>query len=500
MVTGRRHSIREPRSGGRAAWLKRRPAPDWLLAAVLLAAFEPSAASTRYAYAYMHVTMPGHVLWAAAGAVMTLSLAGRRRYPATVWAVSTACAALLAAVIARADSFVSVPGFLPGIFGSPLAILPAPLVALYTVARTPRSPGRLALAGSLITLVPAMLWSLIPLSAPTRAHGLLTAPVLGTTTPYSDAGIAATALITAWILGTAIRARSLSEAEAAALRRAAAEAEKAEHDRAVAAEERARIARELHDIIAHHISVVTLQAGAARLLAESGRQPSPELLRGIEEAGRQAMAEIRHALGVIRSSRDGAAPQPGLARLPELAAQMSLAGLTVTIDGRADALPASLDLTAYRIVQEGLANVARHSAARTARVGFCRDSQALQITVADPGPSHAVASASRGRAGAAPARDGGGDALADPGGHGLIGLRERVSRYGGQFYAGPQPGGGFVLRVTLPVGDIPDDRPAVQAAPVLAGPAGSAPAGGQPVEPRAATIQPGVGPALRPGW
>jgi len=478
MVPGRLHSTRRPRSGGRAAWLRHRGrASDWLLAAMLFAAFEPSAASARYTYAHLHVTTPGHVLWASAGAVMTLSLAVRRRHPATVWAVSTACAVLLIAVIARDDSFVGVPGLLAGIFGSPLVILPAPLVALYTVARTPRSPGRLALTGSLITLVPAMLWSLIPLSAPTRAHGHLTAPVLGTSTPYSDAGITAAALVTAWVLGAAIRARSISEAEAAALRTAAAQAEKAQHDRAVAAEERARIARELHDITAHHISVVTLQAGAARLMAESGQQPSPELLRGIENAGRQAMAEIRHALGVIRSSPDGPAPQPGLARLPELAAQMSLAGLTITIDGHAGALPASLDLTAYRIVQEGLANVARHSAARTARLTFCRDSQALRITIADTGPAHARPGTrtSPSRSDAAPAHGGGDTAPAGPGGHGLIGLRERVSRYGGQLDASPQPGGGFLLRVTLPIRDDPDEGSAGQAAPALARPVTAAP-------------------------
>ena len=291
-----------------------------------------------------------------------------------------------------------------------------------------------------------MLWSLIPLTAPTRVRGLLTAPVLGMATPYVDAAVTVAALATAWVLGTSMRARSDSEAEAAALRAAAAEAERAEHDRAVAGQERARIARELHDITAHHISVVTLQAGAARLLAESGQQPSAELLRGIEDAGRLAMTEIRHALGVIRSGPDGAAPQPGLDRLPQLAAQMGLAGLAVTIDGQVGSLPGGLHLNAYRIVQEGLANVARHSAARTALVRFCRASDALHITITDAGPAR------------------GDTTLAGPGGHGLIGLRERVSRYGGQLDAGPQPGGGFALRVTLPVPDDPSARLAGQVA------------------------------------
>ena len=147
MVASTLHSGRRPRNGGRALPPKPRWPADWLLAAVLFAAFEPSAAGTRYTYAHVHVSTPEHVLWAAAGAAMTLPLALRRRHPAAVWVAATACALLLTAGIARYDSFVGVPGFLPGVFGSPLAILPAPLAALYTMARTARSrdcrsPGR----------------------------------------------------------------------------------------------------------------------------------------------------------------------------------------------------------------------------------------------------------------------------------------------------------------------------------------------------------------------
>jgi signal transduction histidine kinase len=195
------------------------------------------------------------------------------------------------------------------------------------------------------------------------------------------------------------------------------------------------------------------------------------------------MIEIRQALGVIRSTPDGAAPLPGLAKLPELAAQMGLAGLTVTIDGHAGTLPGGLDLTAYRIVQEGLTNIARHSAAHAARVELSRARGTLQITVADGGPA---------RSGPAT----GPAAPAGPGGHGLIGLRERVARYGGQLSSGPRPGGGFVLRAALPVRDPADD----DWLPETTGQTSDQPATGQPATPLpAASLQPRSTPALSEG-
>jgi signal transduction histidine kinase len=268
--------------------------------------------------------------------------------------------------------------------------------------------------------------------------------------PYSAqaAPLAAGVLVAVWGLGQARYNRSNSTAMEQA-RIAAEQAERAQHDRAVAAEERARIAAELHDITAHHISVVTLQAGAARMLAESGQQADPELLIGIETASRQAMAEIRQALGVIRAGPDGAAPLPGLAQLPELTSRMALAGLTVVTAGPAEPLPGSADLTAYRIIQEGLANVARHSAADTAAVTFRRRPGMIQITITDDGPPR-------------------GTTLGGPGGNGLIGLQERVIRHGGQLHAGPCPSGGFELRAEFP---LPDTAAVPDTAAMLAPPA-----------------------------
>jgi signal transduction histidine kinase len=278
---------RWPGVQGPKAWSFGPLASDCLLAAALLAVFEASA--FRGFYAPLPVLTRSHVLWAMTGGVLTLPVAVRRRYPFGVWLASTASAGLLLAIIGHSDPFVGVPGLLPGILGSPAVVLPAPLVALYTIARS-RPRGWLALAGSLVTLAPTTLWSLAELSEPRHpVHSLercavppcLAPPVLGSRTAYMVTLVMAGALVTAWALGETVRARR----ESSDVRRAAAEAEEAEHDRAVAAQERARIARELHDITAHHISVVTLQAGAARLLAESGGCPVPSCCAGSSRRG-----------------------------------------------------------------------------------------------------------------------------------------------------------------------------------------------------------------------
>lgn len=292
---------------------------------------------------------------------------------------------------------------------STMALLAVPVFALYAVTRADRTRGRHALLLSLL-MMPLALLSGNNIADPPR-------------TALLGAGM----FVTAWALGETGRTRG----ESHAVRLAAREAERAERDRAVAAEERARIAREVHDITAHHISVLCLQAGTARLLAESGQPPSAELLSGIETAGRQAMIEIRQALGVIRSTPDGAAPAPDLARLPELVARMDKAGLRVRVDGAAGPLPGGMGLAAYRIVQEGLTNIARHSAADTAVVTFRRGGAALAITVVDSGPPRVRRPVSAG-------------------GHGLTGLRERVTPYGGELRAGPTPDGGFELCAILP--------------------------------------------------
>jgi len=399
---------------------------DRLLAAALFAAFELSVLPQGLTAGWPRQgpSWDWTAAAAIAGGVMTLMVAARRQQPQWAWVITTACASfLLAAPTQLGLPYMAGPGYWPGtitVLRSVLLVLTAPAAALYTVSRTGRVRGVYGLAGSGVALL------VLPLLL-ANLQWLRSGPAADIAEQRANSGpfiaLVAGVVVAAWALGEAMRARSRIEA-----------VERAEHDRAVAAGERARIAAELHDITAHHISVVSLQAGAARLLAEQGQPPNVELLCGIEAASRQAMAEIRQALGAIRAGPDGPAPLPGVAQIPDLATRMALAGLNVTIDGSAGPLPGSTDLTAYRIVQEGLANVARHSAADRAAVTFRREPGLLHVTIADDGP--ALDSTPAGQ-----------------GGTGLIGLRERIRRHGGRMGAGPRPSGGFELHAELPIGD-----------------------------------------------
>lgn len=203
--------------------------------------------------------------------------------------------------------------------------------------------------------------------------------------------------------------------------------EQEERARAATVEERARIARELHDVIAHNVSLMVLQAGAARqvLEREPGRVREP--LLSIEESGRQAIAEMRRLLGILRENGGplSLSPQPSLAQLGELAESAERSGLKVDVrvQGDPDRLPPGLGLTAYRIVQEALTNAVKHARAAHVTVEVRHRDRELELDVTDDG-----------RAAAADA----------PGiGHGLIGMRERVAVYGGLLDAGPRPEGGF---------------------------------------------------------
>jgi signal transduction histidine kinase len=339
--------------------------------------------------------------WAAGGVTAAAILAWRQSRPAAVWLIATVISACLLAT-RHGDDWGGL---------SPLVLLPSPLLALYTVAgHATRRSGQLALLASAAVLLTALL------ARSVRPEAVATTAAL---------------LVTAWALGESARSR---RAGVAALRdRAAAlEAERAERDRRAAADERSRIARDLHDIVAHHVSVMTLQAGTARMLAQAGQSPAAELLTGIETAGRQAMTDLREALGVITHTPGGTCPKPGLAQLAELARRLSGSGLDVTVTGSAGPLPGAADVAAFRIVQEGLTNVLRHSAANEARVVLARTRRGAEIRVQDSGP----------------ARD---RAVAPGGGYGLIGLRERVAGFGGSLRAAAVPGGGFELHAVLPV-------------------------------------------------
>ena len=216
-------------------------------------------------------------------------------------------------------------------------------------------------------------------------------------------------------------------------------AELAERERDIASreavlDERARIARELHDAIAHNVSMMVLQAGAERRVLDGGAGGTREVLEAIERTGRSALVEMRRLVGMLRSDKsDPLAPQPGLQDLPTLVTQLREAGLPVdlSVDGAPLGLPVGIEMSAYRIVQEALTNVLKHAgdAHATVRVRYTADSLELEIT--DNGPGQRT------------------DAVR--GGHGLVGMRERVALYGGQLTAGRRPGGGFGVHVLLPV-------------------------------------------------
>jgi signal transduction histidine kinase len=236
-----------------------------------------------------------------------------------------------------------------------------------------------------------------------------------------------------WIVGFSL-GRKFEEADEAKERAARAEREREQQARTAVAEERARIARELHDVVGHSVSVMTVQASGVRRLLRPDQDREREALLVVERTGREALAEMRRMVGVLRRPEEAPAlaPQPSLDHLNRLVDQAREAGLPVElrIEGEAIQLPAGIDLTAYRLVQEGLTNVVKHAEATRAEVLVNYGDGYLEVTVRD---------------------DGKGLGNGDGGGHGLVGMRERVSVYGGEIDAGPQTGGGYRLRAKLPL-------------------------------------------------
>ena len=238
-----------------------------------------------------------------------------------------------------------------------------------------------------------------------------------------------------WMSAFAI-GRKLEQAAAAQERADQLEREREAEARAAVAEERARIARELHDVVGHSVSVMTVQASAVRRLLLPEQTAEREALEIVEQTGREALAEMRRLVGVLRRPEEGPAlaPQPSLEHLDRLVAQARESGLPVEvrIEGEPTQLPPGVDLTAYRLVQEGLTNAIKHARASRADVVVRYGDGDVEVSVTDDGDGSG---------------DGGG------GGHGLVGMRERVTVYGGELEAGPRPEGGYALRARLPVQD-----------------------------------------------
>ncbi|HWD46138.1 MAG TPA: histidine kinase [Actinomycetota bacterium] len=340
--------------------------------------------------------------WAAYLLVLahTLPLAVRRRWPL----------AALTAGLVTGVAFASLGLNL-------VALTVALLIYVYTVAA--RCPRRVSLAGLAATeAMVVLVWLVRPRAIGSDASTLVVDGLI---------------LAAAWWLGDGTRRRQ--EAVAAAQQRAA-ELERAREElaRRAVTEERLRIARELHDVVAHSMSIIAVQSGVGAHVLDSQPEEARKALVAVEATSRQALVEMRRLLGVLREEaepRGSLAPAPGLAEVEALAAEVARAGVRVEvrIEGTPTELPAGLDLSAYRIVQEALTNVVRHAGPATARVAVRYAPGQVAVEVLDDG------------------RGG------DPGGqgHGIPGMRERAALYGGTLEAGPLPGGGFRVAVTLPL-------------------------------------------------
>jgi signal transduction histidine kinase len=348
----------------------------------------------------------GHVRVDALDAILvpltTLPLALRRYRPLAVLAITASAEALSLILTSQAQFPVGV------------------LVALYTVASRCERP----------VSIRAAEWAALPIIA----------GVIVNNGPHPGRVIPELAVFAiAWVLGDNIRTRRayLAELEARAAR---LEREREERDERAVADERTRIARELHDVIAHNVSVMVVQASAGEEVFDTDPRRARESLAAVASTGRAALTELRRLLGVIRSEEErdegpAYAPQPGLEYLDELVRQVRETGLTVAVSvlGEPRRLPEGVGLCAYRIVQEALTNTLKHADASRAEVSVRYVADALELQVLDDGR--------------ASPRNGEGS------GHGLIGMRERVALFGGDLSARPRSGRGYEVRARIPLED-----------------------------------------------
>ncbi len=371
--------------------LRRRPALlDVLVAALLVALAEAEAALEA-------VSVPR---WLDGLVVLgfTVPLAWRRRAPLLVLAVA------VAAVVVYGEVEVS---------GAHETLIVALALASFTVGYEVPLP-RAGLAPVMLLLGILVAWLALGQAA-------------------SDAGVAALIYGAPWLFGQLLRARGQRLAELAE-HAARIEREREQREREAVAAERGRIARELHDVVSHSISVIAIQAQAVRRRLQPEQEREAADLRGVEMTARQAMAEMRRLLGVLRTDGEQPplAPQPGLDRLPELLEQARKAGLRVevAVEGVPAPLPPGVDLAAFRIVQEALTNTLKHAAASMVTTQIRYGDRELELTIED---------------------DGRGLHEQDGNGHGLFGMRERVALYGGTLETGAGTSGGFRVHARLPV-------------------------------------------------
>jgi signal transduction histidine kinase len=400
----------------RAGGSRRLPASAWVFDSAL-ALVAAGLATALFASMSAGTGLPHGTLALGYGLVLlhTLPLAVRRRFPGAV----------LALVVASGLAGIAL--FLP-----PFFLGPAILVAVYSVAAYGRqwvSLAGLAAVEVALVAVQAQAGRVI------KFEDLAARPPPAGPQLVGFMGI----LAAAWLLG---HFAHNYRAYAVRLEERTAELERArvELARRAVAEERLRLARELHDVVAHAMSVIAVQSGVGAHVADSRPEEVGKALAAIEATSRSALTELRRLLGVLRQDGEpqaSLAPVPGLADLDALLAEVTKAGLAVKlrVQGRPAPLPAGLDLSAYRIVQEALTNVVKHAGPATAQVTICYRDQEVAVEVTDDGRG-VGAVAGDGRRGT---------------GHGLIGMRERVAAFGGDLEVGPRPGGGFRVAARLPV-------------------------------------------------
>ena len=339
--------------------------------------------------------------------LQTVPLYWRRRAPNTVLVL-----------VAAAFAIKYLIGINPGVAGAGL------LIAMYSLAAYGADRRRLwaLVAAGLFFIAGFVIFAVtgnprfIAISVPAAAH------------------------VAAWLIGDYLRAR---RGYVAALEERAIRLERERHlDRQIAAdEERARIARELHDVVAHDVSVIAIQAGAARTVQRTQPEAAAVALQLIETTARKTLVELSQLLGVLRKPSGGIperGPQPGLGQLPTIVGELQAAGLSVVsrVEGEEQTLPPALDLSAYRIIQESATNVLKHARAKNVEILVQYQPNEIDVRVRDDGLG---ANANNGSI---------------PG-HGLVGMRERAALFGGELKAGPLRGGGFEVSARLPIRSSP---------------------------------------------
>jgi signal transduction histidine kinase len=360
-----------------------------------------------------HVSGDHPVMLAALAALASLPLAVRRRWPLQV----------LAIVLAASVTF--------GVLRSATSTVTSATYVLYTVAVQVEPRWR-----ALLALLAVEAGVIISFALTTSA-----------TSNPANAALTGLAQLTVWIVGDSVRRH-----------RAYAASEREQSVRQALTEQRLQIARELHDIVAHAMSVVAVQAGVGAHVIATRPDQAAKTLDAIEVTARSALTETRHLLGILRDDADAAAPaslvpSPGIGNLSALVERFAAAGLpvTLTVEGQARPLSPGLELSAYRIVQEALTNVVRHARQPTQAAAVIRyqdDGVVVEVTddgQGEGGPARARAPG----AGSAPS-----EAAPGTAGHGLTGMRERASVFGGEFRAGSRPEGGFRVVARLPAGSV----------------------------------------------